>query len=415
MPARRSLLYLASEYPVPVSSAGRLRTFNWILHLSRRFDLTLLAPAWQTLTDTDRDALEARCVHVITPSPGRDRSLPQRLWTRLAADLTYLRSGRPRLHYRVNHGNVRAAAQRLIDSRRFDVAFAEHWAWGKSLLQAAPCTVLDLGGLQSTTHAAVLAHSRNPLLRLQRRRLQNLYHRAETEVVARTTLVIVQNAVAKREVERIAGACTRVFVVPVGLDTAYFAAERRHAHSRNVLFFSSLKGPAERDALQYLHRTLMPEIREQFGQVRLTIVASEPVPELADVLRTDPTVRFTGPLDDPRPELARATVAVLPMRFGPGAAGPLSQLLSMGIPAVATPVATRGLDIASGDGVLVATGTSEITAAVSQVLQDESLRGDLSLRARETAEARLSMQATYGRLADILDCAGDMFSTRSSL
>ena len=37
MLTERSLLYLAREYPFPLNSAARLRTFNWLLHLSKRF------------------------------------------------------------------------------------------------------------------------------------------------------------------------------------------------------------------------------------------------------------------------------------------------------------------------------------------------------------------------------------------
>ncbi len=81
----------------------------------------------------------------------------------------------------------------------------------------------------------------------------------------------------------------------------------------------------------------------------------------------------------------------------------------MGIPTVVTPVGARGLDVASGDGVLIADHEEDFSTAVSQVLLDKTLRKDLARRARETAESRLSMEATYGRLIDVLEAANETF------
>ncbi|MFQ5600671.1 MAG: glycosyltransferase, partial [Candidatus Krumholzibacteriia bacterium] len=98
----------------------------------------------------------------------------------------------------------------------------------------------------------------------------------------------------------------------------------------------------------------------------------------------------------------RAAVAVMPLRFGSGSRSRLAQLLSMGVPTVITPVAARMLDVVSGDGVLVAPDGADFAEAVAQVLNDSSLRKDLSRRGRETAEARLSMRATYEHMTEVL-------------
>ena len=58
MHRKRTLLYLAREYPLPLNSVARLRTFNWLLHLSKRFQVTLVAPARVQLSDMERQALE---------------------------------------------------------------------------------------------------------------------------------------------------------------------------------------------------------------------------------------------------------------------------------------------------------------------------------------------------------------------
>ena len=67
MAPQRTLLYLAHEYPFPLNSAARLRTFNWLLHLSKRFQVTLVAPARTEPSIMEREALAGRCHHIVIP------------------------------------------------------------------------------------------------------------------------------------------------------------------------------------------------------------------------------------------------------------------------------------------------------------------------------------------------------------
>jgi glycosyltransferase involved in cell wall biosynthesis len=113
----------------------------------------------------------------------------------------------------------------------------------------------------------------------------------------------------------------------------------------------------------------------------------------------DRALHFTGPLEDPRTALYPAAVAAMPLRFGGGSRSRMAQLLALGVPVVATPCAVRGLELVSGDGVLIAAAGADFARTLADVLADPSLREDLSRRGRATAERRLSIAATYERVA----------------
>jgi glycosyltransferase involved in cell wall biosynthesis len=232
-------------------------------------------------------------------------------------------------------------------------------------------------------------------------RLARAYEGAERRVLSAATLVLAQNGADRRAVQQVCGD-GRAVVLPPGLDTAYFAPRHGTLDPGNIVFFAPLESPAQRDALQHLHRDLLPRVRMRAGDVRLTVVAPRMVPELEAMLRSDGNLRFASPLEDHREELWRAAVAAVPLRFGSGSRGHVAQLLAMGVPVVATPTAARHLDVVSGDGVLVATDGPDFSNALCQVLLDPSLRDDLSRKGRETATSRLSMAATYGRVSDLL-------------
>ena len=74
---------------------------------------------------------------------------------------------------------------------------------------------------------------------------------------------------------------------------------------------------------------------------------------------------------------------------------------SRGEALVVDPVA--GLDLASGDGLLIAKDAADFGDAMLQILEDASLRRDLAHRGRMLAEARLSLHATYENLTEALN------------
>jgi glycosyltransferase involved in cell wall biosynthesis len=441
MPGRRSLLYLAREFPLPISTPARLRTFNWILHLAGRFDVTLAAPDGRVRADEPGlEVLLARSQRLLLPSPSSRRGAALR-WAGRALAAAADRGGPAVMRQKLQIEAIRTAVRTDLQRRHFDVVFAEHWAWRDLVFEPAPLSVVDVepwgdpvghhrvpgtdaagqsalspggpdDGREESAPVPADPSEGSPPHSL-RARLRRRLRALESEVLVRADLVLVPNRAAREEVVRTTGGRTLPMVVPAGLDVGYFAAPRGHFQSRNVVFFTGLDRPTQRDALLYLHRSLLPRVRRRVGEVTLSVVSTEPAPDLESALQSDPHVRFVRPGLDPRSELGRGAVAVMPARFGPGWPDRLAQLLAMGIPTVATPVAARGLEVASGDGVLIATGASDFSPAITQVLLDPSLRSDLARRARETAETRLSLEATYGRVTEILARASDSLAGRT--
>jgi hypothetical protein len=439
MPGRRTLLYLAREFPLPISTPARLRTFNWILHLANRFEVTLAAPDGRVRADEPGlEVLLARSQRLLLPSPGSRGGAALR-WAGRALAAAADRGGPAAMSQKLQIEAIRSAVRSDLQRRQFDVVFAEHWAWRDLVFEPAPLSVVDVEpwGAEPVGHRRApgadaegrdagrpggpddgrkevepAASDAGDGSRSLRTRLRQRLRALESQVLVRADLVLVPTRTAREEVVRATGGRTLPMVVPAGLDVGYFNAPRPHFQSRNVVFFTGLDRPTQRDALLYLHRSLLPRVRRRVGEVILSVVSTEPAPDLEAALESDPHVRFARPGLDPRSELGRGAVAVLPARFGPGWPDRLAQLLAMGIPTVATPVAARGLEVASGDGVLIATGTSDFSTAITQVLLDPSLRSDLARRARETAESRLSLEATYGRVTEILARASDSLAGR---
>ncbi len=94
-------------------------------------------------------------------------------------------------------------------------------------------------------------------------------------------------------------------------------------------------------------------------------------------------------------ELARASVAVVPLRYGSGTRVKILESFAHRVPVVSTTVGAEGLDVEDGVHLLVADDPEEFAAATVRLLGDARLR----VRLTEAAEARY-LDRYDGREAD---------------
>jgi len=83
-------------------------------------------------------------------------------------------------------------------------------------------------------------------------------------------------------------------------------------------------------------------------------------------------------------ELARASVAVVPVRYGSGTRVKILESFAHRVPVVSTTLGAEGLDVEDGVHLLLADDPEEFAAATVRVLDDHRLRVSLT----EAAEAR---------------------------
>jgi len=88
------------------------------------------------------------------------------------------------------------------------------------------------------------------------------------------------------------------------------------------------------------------------------------------------------------PELAAATVAVIPMRAGSGLQNKVLEAMAVGTPVVTTPRAIAALEVRTGEDVLVAEDAAGIAAAVLDLLRDPGRARSMARAARAVVERR---------------------------
>ncbi|MCJ7569727.1 MAG: glycosyltransferase [Anaerolineales bacterium] len=118
---------------------------------------------------------------------------------------------------------------------------------------------------------------------------------------------------------------------------------------------------------------IIPHIRKIKPYVKLFIVGKDPPREI-QALGEKNGISVTGAVEDIRPYIQSATVAVSPVTYGAGIQNKVLEGMACGIPVVASPKAVSGLDIQPGKHLLVAENPETFATAVLLLLEDADLR-----------------------------------------
>jgi glycosyltransferase involved in cell wall biosynthesis len=178
----------------------------------------------------------------------------------------------------------------------------------------------------------------------------------------------------------------RILVVPNGVDPEYFGFRQRPREGgRIVIYTGSLNYPPNHQAALRLTDRIMPLVRRHQPEAALWVVGQNPQPDL--VARHDGRQTLvTGQVADVRPYLGGADVACVPLLAGSGTKYKVLEALSSGLPVVCSPLAAEGLDLVSGEHILVAETDEELAASLVRLFEDEELTARLSRAGRRQVE-----------------------------
>jgi glycosyltransferase involved in cell wall biosynthesis len=157
-------------------------------------------------------------------------------------------------------------------------------------------------------------------------------------------------------------------------------------------------------AALYFAQEVLPRIWAQDPEVQFQIVGKDP-PEAVRQLATDGRIQVTGTVDDLRPYLAQATIAVCPALYAVGIQNKVLEAMAMGTPVVSTTAGCAGLAAEERQEVLIAEGEEEMAAAVLRVLSDSTLASRLSAAGRRYVEVHHSWEAGARRLVEVYEQA----------
>jgi glycosyltransferase involved in cell wall biosynthesis len=194
----------------------------------------------------------------------------------------------------------------------------------------------------------------------------------------------------------------RVAVVPNGADTQRYRpadpARRKEAKEQlgleetpMAIYVGTIQ-PANRVGLGWVRR-----LARRRKDIHFVVVG-----RVGGKAATEGNLTITGPVDDVRPWLEAADLALCPIEHGGGTKIKLLEALAAGLPVVAFPAAVDGLQVCNGEQLLICDPSEEALAAAVGRLRDDP---GLAVRLGEGARAYMTANNDWERLGDTLDAA----------
>jgi sugar transferase (PEP-CTERM/EpsH1 system associated) len=242
--------------------------------------------------------------------------------------------------------------------------------------------VVDLVDVDSQKWLDYAAGHRGPLAWLYRTEGVRLRRLEQSLSAWARALTLVSDA----EVDLCRTFCpaSAVRVATNGVDLDYYQPTPA-AVEPSCVFVGALDYWPNVDGVCWFCTEVWPQVRQQRPKARLYLVGRKPAPAVRR-LGCQPGVELIGQVPDIRPWLARAAVAVAPLRIARGVQNKVLEALAMGKATVISPSCRAGLRAQPGWDLLVASSPVEWTESVLRLLDDEALRRQLGAAGRRHVE-----------------------------
>jgi glycosyltransferase involved in cell wall biosynthesis len=394
---RLSVLVLDEFIPFPLDAGKTIRTWNLLKPLAGRHSITLLCHG------NPRDAqiiagkktLEAAGINVHFAGP-----LPSPTGAKLYRQL--MRNCFSAFPYSVTKHTTaafRSKLQSMLRHERFDLVHCEWTPYAQYMTETAEFPfIIDAHNVETLIWKRRSANASNPAAKLFFSQQASKMRRFEKRVFAQAQCVA---AVSEAEAGTIGQwGATRAEVVHNGVDLEAFAPAYA-GRSNEFLFLGSLDWFPNQDAVSYLVKRLIPQIRQVRHDATFRVVGRRPSPELRRELDENNGVHLSADVDDVRPFLRSAAALIVPLRIGGGTRIKILEAMSSGCPVISSSIGCEGLEVRDGENVLLCNQEDEYITAAAHLLGDSQLSRKLGEAGRKLVEQRYSWNSAAERLESI--------------
>ena len=373
-PSDRQALVLAPEAPYPVIGGGPMRTACLLEYLRRRYAVTVIT--FREPGAPRPEFPEGVQAHVID-LPVHGKSTPARALRNLRRAI----AGAPPLVDRF--GGFERQVEAIVAGRRFETAVIEHfWCAPYAGVLGPICDklVLDLHNIESELLHRSARVERGPAALLLKRFAARCTA-LEQEWLPRFSTVLAPSDVP----------CVNAVFYPNTIPyVPQPSAPRRH----EIAFSGNLEYHPNRAAVRWFKRNIWPLLRAEEPNLRWRLIGKNDH-AIRTTIAGDDRIEATGAIPDAIYELARASVAVVPLLSGSGTRIKIIESWAAGVPVVSTSIGAEGLPYTHGHDLLIADQPADFTAAVRQVLHDSDLARRLSEGGRRLYEDRLTWSTAW--------------------
>ncbi|MFA6059996.1 MAG: glycosyltransferase [Taibaiella sp.] len=190
-----------------------------------------------------------------------------------------------------------------------------------------------------------------------------------------------------------------VHLLPNGVDLSTFTSDQHnYSLDRTILFTGNMDYAPNVDAVIYFVTEIFPLIKQQVPDAVFIIAGQRPVKKVLELASGD--IKVTGFVKDLSTMYASASIVVAPLRFGAGTQNKVLEAMAMGVPVVSRNIGFSGLNITSGEGVILAMETEVFAEQCIALLQSDALRQRVGEAGKEVIRTQFDWDVIAQKLED---------------
>jgi glycosyltransferase involved in cell wall biosynthesis len=359
-----SALFLTPELPLMGTGGGGLRSASLLEYLRTKYEVEL---ATFTL-------------------PHHEKHFAARVWR----NAERMVRGVPPLFDR--YSGFEEQLKPVLEGKRYRVAVVEHFwcaSYAAALRPHCDVLVLDLHNVESEL-AATHARAVRGFAAILHRRFAEAYRRLETEWIPKFDVVLTTSGEDRARV----AALTDAVIYPNALPRIDAPRVRQE---NCVIFSGNLEYHPNMEAVRWFAAKIWPRLRASNDGLTWKLVGRNPE-AVAALVKGDPRIVFTGPVEDAVAAIAQARVVVVPLLSGSGTRFKILEAWAGERAVVSTKIGAEGLGARDGEHLLLANDAAHFMEAVQAVLNDADLAEDLGTAGRVLYEDRFTWPAAWKKL-----------------
>lgn len=357
---------LTPYLPYPLVSGGQIRTYNLLKHLSKHHDITLFSLIKDESERSHLTELKKYCQKITLFKRTKNPFVLRNIL--LAGFSPY-----PFVVTRNLPLGMRQAVQTELSRAKYDLIHAETFYMMPNIPVTAIPIILAEQTIEYLGYQDYMKKA-NPILRpLLAIDIAKIKY-WERYFWKKADKLITMSEEDKDFIEHELGSLTNTSVVANGVDLDFFSAvKKRLPKDPTVLFVGTFKWLPNIEAVEEIVKKIWPRILQQLPTAKLKIVGFSPTAKIKAYAH-NPSIEVLGGIDDIRDAFATAHVLLAPIRSGKGTRYKVLEAMITGTPVVATTLAAEGLDLQSGEDVLIADSVEELADATIKLLKDQQLQ-----------------------------------------
>jgi sugar transferase (PEP-CTERM/EpsH1 system associated) len=394
----KDLLFLAHRIPYPPNKGDKIRSYHFLKHLTSEYNVHLGAfiddpNDWQYTDKLKSDCAET-CFLGLNPLPAKIKSL-QGLLTGEALSLPYYKN---------------QAMQDWVDKSIKKHKIKKVLVFSSVMAQYINKThdvdmIVDFVDVDSDKWRQYAAKKHGLAKWIYQRESKYLlnYEKKIAENAKSSIFVSEQEAALFKSLAP--AASEKITYINNGVDTDYFSSEQLftspYQYNEEVIVFTgAMDYWPNVEAVKWFAEDIFPPLLKNHPAAKFYIVGSRPTKEVEELAKNK-NIIVTGAVDDVRPYVAHAKLAVAPLRIARGIQNKVLEAMSMGKYVIATSAAMEGIPCSVALDVAVCDEVDTMIRRIDGLLQ-KTPAAIASSNNREFVKAKFSWEQSFNKLSALL-------------